>query len=66
MLMKALKSEFAESILRDPESARALREALRKAGYLPQNGVKITVHPTQKDGTREAPVVVNVHYVYAA
>jgi hypothetical protein len=64
--MKALKSEFAKSILRDPESARALQWASLKAGYYPQNGVKITVHPVDKDGTRCAPVQVNVHYVHSA
>ncbi len=64
--MKALKSEFAKSILRDPQSARALHSALSRAGYGPQNGVNVTVHPIRKDGTRGVPVQVNVHYVHKA
>lgn len=61
--MKAMKSEFAKSILRDPKSAHALERALTKAGYYPRNGVVITVRPMRKDGTLEEPVKVNVHYV---
>ncbi len=61
--MKALKSEFAKSILRDPESARALLKATLRAGYGPENGVSITVRPLQEDGTRLSPVTINVHKV---
>lgn len=64
MVMKALQSAFAKAILQDPDSARALREALGRAGYGPQNGVAITVRPVQPDGTRADPVPVNVHYAY--
>lgn len=66
MPMKALKSAFAKSLLKDPESARALREALPKAGYGPQNGVTIAVYPARKDGQRSEPVQVNLHYVHKA
>lgn len=63
VVMKALRSEFATRILKDPESARALMQATLRAGYGPENGVKITARPVKDDGTRGDSVRINVHFV---
>lgn len=53
--MKALKSQFAQAILRDPESARNLMRAPLKPGFGPASGVRVTVAPVGEDGVRQAP-----------
>lgn len=62
--MKALKSKLARHILRDPESARVLREATMQAGYGPENGVVVTVRPVRADDQPGESICVNVYYVY--
>ena len=61
--MKALKSDFARQVLKDPASAQLLRQAVRQAGYGPDHGVCVTVHPVRDDGVRGHAVAVNVHFV---
>ena len=63
MAMKALKSDFAKRVLKDPESASALSDAILRAGYGPENGVKVTVYPVGGNALRGRPVVVNAHFV---
>lgn len=62
--MKALKSKLAGQILRDPESARVLREATMRAGYAPENGVAVTLRPARAGDQPGESIRVNVYYVY--
>lgn len=62
--MKALKSKLARHILRDPESARVLREATMQAGYGSEKGVVVTVRPVRADDQPGESIRVNVYYVY--
>ena len=63
LAMKALKSDFAKRVLKDPESARALSGVESRIGDGPENGVKVTVYPVGDDGLRAPPVVVNARFV---
>ena len=64
--MKALKSEFAKSILRDPESARALCDARIKPGFGAESATDITVTPVGRDGVRMPARTVTVMRVHKA
>lgn len=61
--MKALRSERARRILKDPENRKILSNAMLRAGYGVGNAVSVIVHPVMDNGQRGQPEKINVYFV---
>jgi hypothetical protein len=64
--MKALKSQFAESLLRDPASAQQLRVTQLKPGFGAASAVQFVLAPVDAQGVRQPPMRVTMMRVHKA